>query len=182
MAEPFLGEVKLVAWNYAPPGWMLCDGSILPIASNQALASLLGTTFGGDGRTTFALPDLRGRVPVHPDGTYVPEQGAKGGSETVVLETDELPPHSHQACASTSGADYIQAIDNLLGDLAMAAVPRPIYAGLENTTSFQPPQNGQALNPESVSSVGGGIAHENMQPSLVINYIIASSGYYPQRP
>jgi len=168
MSEPFLAEIRMVGFNFAPRGWAFCDGQILPINQNQSLYSLLGTTYGGDGRTSFALPDLRGRTPIHVGEGY--QQGKKGGAETESLKVNEIPQHMHTLQASSSDGDSNLAPNHLLareaGGLYEADAPEsnlvPMVSGtLENT--------------------GGGQGHENMQPSLALNFTIALQGLFPSR-
>lgn len=165
MSEPFLAEIRIVAFNFAPRGWALCDGQILPISQNQSLYSLLGTTYGGDGRTTFALPDLRGRTPIHVgDGHLL---GNKSGEETHTLSANEIPQHTHPARASTTGGNVPVPNDNVL-----ASSPNQMYTDPAGLT---------AMAGGSVTNAGGGQAHENMQPFLVLNFCIALQGLYPSR-
>lgn len=165
MSEPFLAEVKIVGFNFAPRGWALCDGQILPINQNQSLYSLLGTTYGGDGRTSFALPDLRGRTPIHFNTGH--GLGQKSGEEAVTLSASEMPAHDHTAQASNNNASTGEPTSNVL-----ARATNPTYHSAANLT---------ALNTLSVSHAGGGQAHENMQPSLTLNYCIALTGLFPSR-
>ena len=169
MSEPFLAEVKMVGFNFAPRGWAFCDGQILPINQNQSLYSLLGTTYGGDGRTTFALPDLRGRTPVHV-GSGI-NQGQKGGEEGHTLTTAEMPQHTHSSSANTAtgnqGSD-ISPTNNVLASQARRELP--IYAQPTNLTHLSP-----------VANTGGGQPHENMQPFLAVNFCIALQGLFPSR-
>ncbi len=164
MAEPFLGEVRMVGFDFAPRGWALCDGQLLPINQNQALFSLLGTVFGGDGNSTFALPDLRGRTPVHADTEH--PLGSASGEETHTLAPGEMPQHSHpvRAAAVTAGTP------NPSGAM-LATASNAIYGSAKNLLN---------LVPDTVGATGGQ-AHENMQPYLVVNFIIALSGIYPSR-
>ncbi len=164
MSEPFLAEIRMVGFNFAPRGWALCDGQILPINQNQSLFSILGTSFGGDGRTTFALPDLRGRTPVHP-GTGV-NYAQKKGEEKHTLTTNEIQPHNHTAQGSSTGGN--------------APIPTgTILAGSNNT--YSDPANFQAIHPQSVANAGGGQGHNNMQPYLAFNFCIALQGLFPSR-
>lgn len=167
MSEPFLAEIRLVGFNFAPRGWATCDGQILPIMQNQSLYSLLGTTYGGDGRTTFALPDLRGRVPIHFDSTN--PQGQSGGEETHTLTAAEMPGHTHQLMASNDTAD--------------SAVPNG--TALARSTATDPkwvsPATPVAMAPQTVGATGGGQGHENMQPFLALNFCIALNGLFPSR-
>ena len=166
MSEPFIAQIVMFAGNFAPRGWAFCDGQLLPIAQNQALFSLLGTTYGGDGRTTFGLPDLRGRLPMHPGsgpGLTNRRLGEKGGAETVTLTQAQIPVHSHKqragkkadsadpggrVCAATSGNSYSGTADSDMGD---------------------------------TSSIGGSQAHTNVQPFQCVNFIIALQGIFPSR-
>ena len=165
MSEPFLAEVRMVGFNFAPRGWALCDGQILPINQNQSLYSLLGTTYGGDGRTTFALPDLRGRTPIHRSDTH--PQGQKGGEETHTLSGAEMPQHTHVARASASPGNSPIAAGNVLADSAVQ-----LYANPNHLTE---------LRPGTVANAGGGQGHENMQPYLAVNFCIALQGLFPSR-
>lgn len=170
MSEPFLAEVRIVGFNFAPRGWALCDGQILPINQNQSLYSLLGTTYGGDGRTTFALPDLRGRTPIHvgrSNGGGDHREGEKGGEETHTLSANEMPQHTHALNASTDEDGVITAANNVL-----ARAPQALYA--------DPPPD-TPLQSSSVTNVGGGQAHDNMQPFLALNFVIALQGLFPSR-
>ena len=178
MSEPFLGEIQLVGFNFAPRGWAQCNGQILPIAQNSALFALLGTTFGGDGRTTFGLPDLRGRTPINSGGNSagpgLPRytQGQKGGAETVTLTTAQVPSHTHTARASSADADVETPTGHLL-----AAVP----AGFAGIFAYHSPANLGALHSGSVTNTGGSQPHNNMQPYQVVNFIIALAGTFPSR-
>ena len=163
MAEPFLSEIRIMSFVFAPKGWALCNGQFLPINQNQALFSLLGTTFGGNGQTTFALPDLRGRAPVHV-GDSVGGTGTKSGEEAHTISIQELPAHNHIAQASASDGD--QPLPSILAAVNNA------YAGPANPTT---------LRPESISNVGGSQAHQNMQPSLTLSFCMALVGIFPSR-
>jgi microcystin-dependent protein len=163
MIEPFLGEIRLMAFAFAPRGWALCDGQLMPINQNQALFALLGTTYGGNGQTTFALPDLRGRVPLHRSGNL--HQGQAGGTATHTLTAAELPTHTHQLSARAADGDRPTPVGGVL-----ARSRNPIYAA---------PGSLVALGPGSVSAVGGGQPHDNMAPSLVLSMCIALQGIFP---
>ena len=163
MAEPFLGEVRIFSFAQAPRGWALCNGQFLPINQNQALFALLGTAYGGNGQTTFALPDLRGRAPVHM-GDSVGNPGNQSGEEAHTLTIQELPAHNHIAQASTADGD--QPLPSILAAVNNA------YAGPANLTT---------LRPESISNVGGSQAHQNMQPSLTLSFCMALVGIFPSR-
>lgn len=170
MSEPFLAEVRIFGFNFAPRGWAACDGQLLPINQNQSLYSLLGTTYGGDGRTTFALPDLRGRVPIHTgrsNGGQDHREGQKSGEETHTLAANEMPQHTHSLDASTDENGEITAAGNVL-----ARAPQALYV--------EPPPD-TPLQPASIATAGGSQAHENMQPYLTLNFCIALQGLFPSR-
>ena len=170
MSDPFIAEIKIVGFNFAPRGWALCDGQILPINQNQSLFSLLGTTYGGDGRTSFALPDLRGRTPVHFGGSYT--LGSKGGEETHSLSVTEMPPHRHGAQGSSDDSTSSAPADNVLASTGGAR--RAITPYGDNATSV-------GLNPASASNTGSGAGHDNMQPFRSLNFCIALTGLFPSR-
>ena len=171
-SEPFLGQIEYYAFNFAPRGWALCDGQILPISSNQALFSLLGTTFGGDGRTTFALPDLRGRIPVHDGGQAGPgltrrALGERGGAETVVLSAAELPAHGHSLRGTTNPGNRNSPSGSALANDAPDETYRDDVPSVD-------------MRAGSVAATPSG-AHENMPPFLVVNCSIALTGRFPSR-
>jgi microcystin-dependent protein len=162
MAEPFLSEIRIFSFQFAPKGWALCNGQLLPINQNQALFSLLGTTFGGDGRVNFALPDQRGRVPIHVgDGHTL---GEKGGEQAHTLSISEIPTHVHTANAQTGNAATPIPAGNLL------AAANNMYAAPTNLVS---------LTPQTIGNVGGSQAHLNMQPFLTLSFCIALQGIFP---
>ncbi|MCA9733418.1 MAG: phage tail protein [Deferribacteres bacterium] len=164
MSEPFLAEIRMVGFAFAPKGWAFCDGQVLPINQNQSLYSLLGTTYGGDGRTTFALPDLRGRTPLHPGNGI--NEGTKGGEENHSLGVNEIPAHQH----------ILQA------DTGPASRPNPNSAVLSSANNvYHDPGNLTALHSASVGAVGLNQAHNNMQPFLAVNFCIALQGLFPSR-
>jgi len=165
MAEPFLSEIRIMSFGFAPKGWAMCNGQLLPINQNQALFSLLGTTFGGDGRVNFALPDLRGNVPIHVGNGHT--LGEKGGSQSVTLNTQQLPTHVHSLNATSSAGNQIIPGAALLGT---SAATDPIYG---NASSLV------AMDPTSISNVGGSQAHLNMQPFLTLTFCIALQGIFP---
>ncbi|GAA4712473.1 phage tail protein [Brevibacillus fulvus] len=162
---PFLGEIRLFSFGLVPRGWVPCDGRLLPIMQNQALYSLLGTTYGGDGQLNFALPDLRGKVPVHPDYEHKTIMlGQKGGEESHRLTIMEMPQHTHTAACSTETANNKTAASNIWAKT--------------NSDSYGTSAVG-LMSMEAVSSVGGNQPHPNMQPYTVVNFCIAVSGEYP---
>jgi len=172
MAEPFLSELRLFSFGFAPKGWALCNGQLLPINQNQALFSLLGTTYGGDGRVNFALPDLRGRTPIH-FGAHT--LGEKAGSEAVTLSQQEMPQHLHFLMGSTANATTPLPSGNVLARGTTAVGGNPINYYTSNVS------NVVAMSPASVSTVGGSQPHQNMMPHLVLNYCIALQGIFPSR-
>lgn len=166
MAEPFLSEIRIFSFVFAPKGWALCNGQLLPINQNQGLFSLLGTTFGGDGRVNFALPDLRGRTPIHVGSGHT--LGERGGEQAHTLSIAELPQHTHVAQGMNATADNVDPTNAFLA-LPAAAVG-PIYG---------PPTGLVALNAGSIANVGGSQAHLNMQPFLTLSFGIALQGIFP---
>ena len=171
MSEPFLAEVRIFGFNFAPRGWAFCDGQILPINQNQSLYSLLGTTYGGDGRTTFALPDVRGRVPIHvgrSNGGGEHREGQKSGEETHTLAANEMPQHTHVLRASSDVGNQVNPSGHLLADSA----PNELYTAPASLVNFRA---------GTITNVGGSQAHENMQPYLALNYCIALQGLFPSR-
>lgn len=171
MSEPFVGEIRMFAGNFAPRGWAFCDGQLLAVSQNDALFSLLGTIYGGDGRTTFGLPDLRGRIPIHAgDGPGLSPRrlGAKGGEEKVTLTVNQLPSHKHAWRASTVAANQLTPDGKSLGQ-SVADIYRE---DLENPSS---------LSSSAMSSLGGSRSHTNLMPYLCIHFIIALFGIYPSR-
>ena len=166
--EPFIGEIIMFGGNFAPRGWALCDGQLLPIAQNSALFSILGTTYGGDGRTTFGLPDLRGRVAMHAGsgpGLTPRQLGAKGGEETVTLSVNQIPSHDHTLNASSAESNQKNAAD---GVLAKAGI-------------YQTGNPDEVMDRQSIGNTGANQAHDNVQPFQTVNYIIALTGTYPSR-
>lgn len=166
--DPFVGEITLFAFDRVPQGWLPCNGQVLPITQYAALYSLLTTTYGGDGRTTFALPDLRGRVTVGP-GLPPYSMGISAGEEAVTLTTGTIPPHTHPFMAVDLAAPVNSPLDNLLCQ-SVTNIYAPADANL------------QALNSGSVSIAGGSQPHENRQPSMALQFCIATVGIYPTRP
>jgi microcystin-dependent protein len=175
MDEPYLGEIRPIAISYAPKGWAFCTGQLLPIAQNQALFSLLGTTFGGNGQTTFGLPDLRGRIPVGtgalPGGNpYI--QGQQGGQENVTLTTAQIPAHTHTVTGTLQTSDSPEA-DTPVNNFPAAFGRKQFTDGAANAP--------MATLAGTTGSAGGSQPHSNRQPYLAINYVIALVGIYPSR-
>jgi microcystin-dependent protein len=173
MADPFVAEIRIFPFNFAPKGWAWCDGQLLPLSQNTALFSLLGTTYGGDGKSTFALPDLEGRAPMHPGqgpATSLHDLGESGGSETVALLQSEIPTHSHSVNISGGPANLqAPASDRVLGRA-------------NNNVYLDNPGNLVPLAPEALAPAGGDQPHNNMQPYLTLYFNIALQGVFPPRP
>lgn len=165
--DPILGEIKLFAIKTLPAGWLPCDGRLIQIQQNQALYSLLGTYYGGDGRTTFALPDLRGRVPVAHGNAQI---GVSGGTETVTLSPGQVPPHTHNVFVYAAAGDQASGLGQHIA--APANSNNKLYGAAAGAV---------ALNPATVDTQGGSGNHNNMQPFLALNYYIATAGTFPQR-
>jgi microcystin-dependent protein len=165
MAEPFLSEIRIMSFGFAPKGWATCDGQLLPINQNQALFSLLGTTYGGDGRVNFGLPDLRSRTPIHMGSGHT--LGERAGEQGHTLSISEIPTHTHAVNASSSAGDGVVPTGTLLGS--------PL------NQSYRAPDALSALGPATVANVGGSQAHLNMQPFLVLNFCIALQGIFPSQ-
>ena len=166
MSGPFIGEIRMFAGNFAPVGWAFCNGQIVPIDQNDALFNLIGTTYGGDGQTTFALPDLQSRVPIHVGPGFA--LGQSGGTESVTLTTSQIPAHSHvPQCFSTTGG---QAKPD--GGVWASSSPATYYATAAPSVS---------LDPAAISPSGGSQPHDNMVPFLVINFILSLFGVFPSQ-
>lgn len=171
MSEPFVGEIRMFAGNFAPRGWAFCDGQLISVSQNDALFSLLGTIYGGDGRTTFGLPDLRGRLPLHRgNGPGLSERriGSKGGTEKVTLTVNQLPSHRH----SPKGSSATASDRSPTSGGALGVSTEPIY-----TNRLAPAQ----MSGESISNVGGSRSHTNLMPFLCVHFIISLYGIYPSR-
>lgn len=174
MADPFVSEIRIFPFNFAPQGWAFCDGQYLPLSQNTALFSLLGTTYGGDGKSNFRLPDLQGRAPMHPGwapGLSQRELGEAGGESTVTLQVSHLPVHSHQA----KGVAGPGTSDQASGMVWAASSPGrpPLYGPANNLTQ---------MSPTALSVSGSSGPHNNMQPYLTLNFCIAMQGVFPARP
>ena len=172
MADPFVAEIRIFPFNFAPKGWAWCNGQLMPISQNTALFSLLGTTYGGDGRSNFALPDLMGRAPMHPGqgpGLSLHDLGETGGSETVTLLESEMPAHTHAQVSNTDTGGQLNGTDRLWGEA--------------NTRIYSPTVNpAQPMHPSSLTPTGGDQPHNNMQPYLTLYFCIALQGVFPPRP
>ena len=170
MAQPYIGEIRMFAGNFAPAGWMFCDGAQLPISENEALFQLIGTTYGGDGESNFNLPNLQSRIPIHmgngPDGVNY-QLAEMAGTEEVTLTTQQIPNHTHPFTASTNIANQPNPGGQILGETGGGA--RMLIEGSPNA----------AMAPQSVTPVGGSQPHTNLQPYLCINYIISLFGIFP---
>ncbi len=168
MSQPFIGEIRMFAGNFAPLGWAFCQGQILSISEYQTLFDLIGTTYGGDGQSTFALPNLQSRVPIHmgtgAGGTFV--IGQMGGVETVTLTTNQIPAHTHAPQADNNAA-------------TLSGPGGAVWAASNNYAQFAPPPGGTAMNPQSIGSAGDSQPHDNMLPFVAINFIISLFGVFP---
>jgi microcystin-dependent protein len=162
MSEPFLGEIKIISWNFPPKGWAFCNGQLLPINQNQALFSILGTTYGGDGRVNFALPNLQGRSPVHVGNGIA--LGELGGQTAHTLNISELPAHNHVPNANSNAASV-----------------GPLAGNFWSSTGKYAPTSSNGMNPAGILPSGGSQPHENMSPYLVLNFIIALQGIFPSQ-
>jgi microcystin-dependent protein len=165
MAEPFLSEIRIMSFNFAPKGWALCNGQLLPINQNQALFSLLGTTYGGDGRVNFALPDLRGRTPIHDGGSHT--LGERGGEQAHTLSIAELPEHTHAMVATNDTATFDSPVGNVLARPSISGYAAPGALG--------------AMKAGTIANAGGSQAHLNMQPFLTLTFAIALQGIFPSQ-
>lgn len=164
MAQPYVGEIRMFAGNFAPAGWLFCAGQLLPISENETLFQLIGTTYGGDGQSTFALPDLRGRTPIHQGSGFILAES--GGAEEITLTTNQIPGHSHALLASTSIASQTSPGGN-------------VPAQTSTFDFYQTSPASTPMAPQSVGAVGGSQPHTNFQPYLCINYIISLFGIFP---
>ena len=164
MAQPYVGEIRMFAGNFAPAGWMFCEGQLLPISENETLFQLIGTTYGGDGESTFALPDLRGRLPLHQGNGFILAE--TGGAEEITLTVNQIPAHSHPLLASA--------------DIANEASPQNNIVAQTSTFDFyQSAGPNNQMSPQSISPVGGSQPHTNFQPYLCVDFIISLFGIFP---
>jgi len=167
MAQPYVGEIRMFAGNFAPAGWMFCEGQLLPISENETLFNLIGTTYGGDGQSTFALPDLRGRIPIHQGNGFILAE--TGGAEEITLTVPQIAAHSHPLLASIDSASATAPSSSVLFGRASLATITPY--GSDNPSTN--------LSPTMVSSVGGSQPHTNFQPYLCVDFIISLFGIFP---
>lgn len=171
MADPFVAEIRIFPFNFAPKGWAFCDGQLLPISQNTALFSLLGTTYGGNGQSTFALPNMQGNAPMHPGqgpGLSLHDLGETGGSETVTLLVSEIPGHNHVAQAHSGLSTQTNPVGNA-------------WSGSNVSKQWLGAPDGSLMNPQALGIAGGGQPHNNMQPYLTLNFCIALQGVFPPR-
>jgi microcystin-dependent protein len=165
MAQPYVGEIRMFGGNFAPAGWMFCEGQLLPIPENDTLFALIGTTYGGDGQSTFALPDLRGRLPLHQGNGFVLAE--TGGVETVTLSVQQIPIHTHAMIASTNVAQDTNPTGKIVGQIGGGALPY-----IQGSTDTN-------MSAQAVGSVGGSQPHANFQPYLCVSFIISLFGIFP---
>ncbi len=166
MAQPYVGEIRMFAGNFAPAGWMFCEGQLMPISENETLFQLIGTTYGGDGQSTFGLPDLRGRLPIHMGNGFILAE--TGGAEEITLTVNQIPAHSHPLLASNNPASGTSAANNVF-----AMGPEVTATAFGSDAPFG------NLSPQSISPVGGSQPHTNFQPYLCVNFIISLFGIFP---
>lgn len=165
MSESYVGEIRMFTGNYAPAGWAFCNGQLLSISENEVLYSLIGTTYGGDGRTTFALPNLQGRIPIHQGNSYI--LGQQSGTETVTLTVNQLPQHTHLPAADTAAGDNPSPEQHFFASYS----GKPYFSTAPNST----------MNTSTASHVGGNQPHNNFMPYLTVNFIISLYGIYPSQ-
>jgi microcystin-dependent protein len=164
MAQPYVGEIRMFAGNFAPAGWMFCEGQLLPISENETLFQLIGTTYGGDGQSTFALPDLRGRIPIHQGNGFILAE--TGGAEEITLTVNQIPAHSHPMLAANAVANDPNPNNNVQGESSAVFL-------------YQSGAPAAAMAPQSISAVGGSQPHTNFQPYLCVDFIISLFGIFP---
>lgn len=166
MAQPYVGEIRMFAGNFAPAGWMFCEGQLLPISEYETLFNLIGTTYGGDGQSTFALPDLRGRLPIHQgNGVVLAETG---GAEEITLTVSQIPAHSHPLLATSASGTVATPVNNLLAE---SVTINPYIQDVANSN----------MSPATISAVGGSQPHTNFQPYLCVDFIISLFGIFPSQ-
>ena len=165
MAQPYIGEIRMFAGNFPPAGWKFCEGELLPISENETLFQLIGTTYGGDGESTFALPDLRGRIPIHQGNGFILAE--TGGAEEITLTVNQIAAHTHPMLASINVAQDTSPAGKVVGQIGGGALPY-----IQDSTDTN-------MSPQAVTSVGGSQPHTNFQPYLCINYIISLFGIFP---
>lgn len=165
MSQPYVGEIRMFAGNFAPAGWMFCEGQLLPISENETLFQLIGTTYGGDGQSTFALPDLRGRLPIHEGNGFILAE--TGGAEEITLTVNQTPAHSHPVLASSGNATDANPENKMLAKNVSTDLYRKDIAPT------------QSMHPNAVTNVGGSQPHTNFQPYLCVNFIISLFGIFP---
>ncbi len=164
MAQPYVGEIRMFAGNFAPAGWMFCEGQLLPISENETLFQLIGTTYGGDGQSTFGLPDLRGRIPIHQGNGFILAE--TGGAEEITLTVNQIPTHSHPLLASSAVGNDPNPNNNVLAESSAVSL-------------YQSGAPAAAMAPQSISSTGGSQPHTNFQPYLCVDFIISLFGIFP---
>jgi microcystin-dependent protein len=164
MAQPYVGEIRMFAGNFAPAGWMFCEGQLLPISENETLFQLIGTTYGGDGESTFALPDLRGRIPIHQGNGFILAE--TGGAEEITLTVSQIPAHSHPLLASGDPGNQVSPAGSVIANVT------GIFPYIESPTTLN-------MNPLAIAPTGGSQPHTNFQPYLCINFIISLFGIFP---
>ncbi len=180
MSQPFVAEIRIFGFTFAPKGWAMCNGQLMPISQNTALFSLLGTTYGGDGKSTFGLPNLEGSVPIHPGqgpGLSLYDLGEVGGSSTVTLQTSEIPSHQHPANADTGAANSGSPSGNVYKEGQTTNSPPEAIASYNNSLAPM-----VALNFQTIGLTGNSAPHNNMMPTLCLNFCIALQGVFPSRP
>jgi microcystin-dependent protein len=168
MAQPYVGEIRMFAGNFPPAGWMFCEGQLLPISDNETLFNLIGTTYGGDGQSTFALPDLRGRIPLHAGNGF--SLAETGGVETITLTAQQMPTHSHNLLATSSFANTASPQGTV-----------PAAASVVNTNAYGADQPTSPVSPSSIGPTGGSQPHDNFQPYLCVDFIISLFGIFPSQ-
>ncbi len=171
MSSPFVGEIRMFGGNFAPAGWAFCEGQLVPISENDTLFTLIGTTYGGDGQQTFALPDFRGRIPVHQGNGFT--IGEMGGTESVALTVQQIPIHSHPAMCVSGAGSQASPLNNVWAGTQSGT---QIYADPPNASGAEVP-----MNPQNITTTGGSQPHENMAPFLAVSFIISLFGEFPQQ-